>query len=76
MKVNASVVVEINSEDLTKMFDDVEDTVAMSIRREVEDAIKKSDAFRTLKMTVYHACLDAIRKEIAEEFVEKIKGGS
>jgi hypothetical protein len=25
-------------------------------------------------MVIYHACLDAIRKEIAEEFVDKIKG--
>jgi hypothetical protein len=74
MKVNANVIVEISGDDLTRMFDDVEETIHLQIRREVEESIKKSNAFRKLKMVIYHACLDAIRKEIAEEFVDKIKG--
>jgi len=76
MKVNAHVTVDINQDDLTRMFEDVEDTIQCQIRREVEQAIKKSEAFHKLKMVVYHACLDAIRKEIADEFLEKIKGES
>jgi hypothetical protein len=74
MKVTANVVVEVNSEDLDKMMNDVEDTIQCQIRREVEQAIRESEAFHGLKMVIYHACLDAIRKEIADEFVNKIKG--
>jgi hypothetical protein len=76
MIVHANVRMEIDADDLTQWFEDIDDTIASHLRREIEKALLASEAFRDLKRTIYNACLETLREELAKEFVEKIKGKS
>lgn len=74
MKIKAEVVIDLDSDDFAELAGEIDDDIVCRIRREIVDAIHKSEAFRELKQRVYNACLDSIRKEIAAEFIDKIKG--
>ncbi len=76
MKVKAIVEIDVVPDDLIAVGQEIGEDFIDSLTREVSAALHESDAFRRLKITVYNACLDAVRKEIAEEFIDKIKGES
>lgn len=76
MKVKADVTIEMSERDLGKLTDDIGTDVFGWLSHEIRDQIRKSEAWRELKMKIYHACLEQLRDEVRKEFVDKIKGGS
>ena len=76
MKVKADIVIEIDQSDLAEMGEDIGESLTDHMIYEVKDAIKESDAWRELKNTIFQACIEKIRKEIAKDFVDQLKGES
>jgi len=74
MKVKADVTIEASERDLGKLTDDIGSDVFGWLSHEIREQIRKSEAWRDLKMTIYHACLEQLREEVAKDFVDKIKG--
>ncbi len=76
MKVKAIVEIDVFPDDLVDAAEAVGSDVIDTLIREVTEAIRKSEAFRDMKRTIYHACLDKLREEVAKDFIDKIKGES
>jgi len=76
MKVKADITLEFGQSDISDMGYDIGASVTDHMVREIETAIRESEAFRDMKRAIYHACLDRLREEVTKEFVDKIKGGS
>lgn len=76
MKVKADVTIEMSRRDLNELTEDIGSDLSGWLAREIREQIRNSEAWREMRMTVYHACLDKLREEVAKEFVDQIKGGS
>lgn len=76
MIVHAHVQIQIEADELTQIYADIDDTIRAQIEREVVEALQKSEAFMDLKKAIYEACLERIRSDIAKEYIEKVKGES
>jgi uncharacterized protein YaaW (UPF0174 family) len=76
MKIKADVTIEASERDLGKLTDDIGSDVFGWLSHEIREQIRKSEAWRDLKRTIYNACLEKLREEVAKEFVDKIKGES
>ncbi len=74
MKVKANVVIEILEADFENMGEDMGEVLELRLKQEIEEAVIKSEVWRDLKRTVYHAVLDKLREEVAKEFIDKIAG--
>lgn len=76
MKVRADVTIEMSERDLGKLTEDIGSDLIGWLSSEINRQIRKSEAWRDLKRTIYHACLEQLRDEVRKEFVDKIKGES
>jgi len=74
MKISTYVTIDIDKADLEGMECDISENVTREMTNEITRALKESKAWRDLKKIIYEACLERIRKEIAEEYIAKVKG--
>lgn len=69
MKITfGSIVVEITENEAFDITEGMGDTLQQTLIQEITNDIRGSEAWRDLRSSVFHACVNEIREQIRKDF--------